>query len=117
MPVAMQCAQLCRRPPRSLNRHTMQFDTTEEHDNTTDVIAAVRRWIREADPPEVGPRDYEPLTLVLRDADGRIRGGAYGSTMWGWLMLDGLWIGAATLIERPASAWSRPSATRAQTPA
>ena len=30
----------------------------------------------------------------LRDSNGTIRGGAYGATMWGWLMLEDLWIAA-----------------------
>jgi GNAT superfamily N-acetyltransferase len=70
----------------------MEFEITEEHDGRTGIDAEVRRGIREADPPDVGPRDWEPLALGLRDSTGLLRGGAYGATMWGWLMLDGLWV-------------------------
>src|SRR3954462_5668309 len=70
----------------------MQFEITEEHDESIGLAAEVRRGIREADPPDVGRRDYEPLALALRDEKGNLCGGAYGATMWGWLMLDGLWV-------------------------
>lgn len=70
----------------------MQFDITEEHHDDSGVGAEVRRGIREADPHDVGPRDYEPLALALRERDGTLRGGVYGATMWKWLMIDGLWI-------------------------
>ena len=56
------------------------------------VSAEVRRGIREADPPEVGPRDWAPLCLSLRDAAGALVGGLYGASMWGWLLIDGLWV-------------------------
>lgn len=45
----------------------MEFEITEEHDGSTGVDAEVRRGIREADPPDVGRRDWEPLALALRD--------------------------------------------------
>jgi len=70
----------------------MPFEISEEHDALPAVHAAVRQGIREADPADVGRRDYELLALALRDGDGRLRGGAYGATMWGWLMVDGLWV-------------------------
>ena len=70
------------------------FVTVEPADGDA-IPAAVRDGIRRGDPPDVGPRDYEPLVLALRDADGAVVGGAYGATMWSWLMLDGLWVDAA----------------------
>jgi GNAT superfamily N-acetyltransferase len=70
----------------------MEFEITEEHDRGTGIDAEVRRGIREADPPDVGRRDWEPLAVALRDGNGSLHGGAYGATMWGWLMLDGIWV-------------------------
>ena len=58
------------------------------------VSAEVRRGIREADPPTVPPRDWAVLCLSLRDAAGALVGGLYGATMWGWLLVDGLWVDA-----------------------
>lgn len=57
-----------------------------------EVPQRVRRGIRKADPPDVGPRDWEAVCLSLRDAEGAIAGGVYGATTWGWLMIDGLWV-------------------------
>ena len=70
----------------------MDFEISEERD--ADLDSEVRRGIREADPPDVGVRDYEPLSLAVRARDGTLLGGVYGATMWGWLMIDGLWIAA-----------------------
>jgi len=38
------------------------------------------------------PRCYAPLAAVLRDADGTLRGGLLGSTLWDWLQVDVLWV-------------------------
>jgi GNAT superfamily N-acetyltransferase len=73
----------------------MPYDIIEERGDGGDVPAEVRRGIREADPPDVGPRDWVPLCLSLRDAKGTLVGGVYGATMWGWLAIDGLWVATA----------------------
>lgn len=58
----------------------------------SEVPALVRKGIREADPEGVRPRDWQPVTLALRDGDDEVIGGLYGATMWQWLMIDGLWV-------------------------
>src|SRR5215470_3423924 len=73
----------------------MQFEIVEEHEGISDILAAIRRGIRGADPSDVRERDYQPLYLTLRGADGEIQGGLYGATMWDWLMIDGLWVAEA----------------------
>jgi GNAT superfamily N-acetyltransferase len=73
----------------------MGFEIIEEHDGGSSIDAEVRHGIRESDPPDVGPRDWVPLALALRDENGSLHGGAYGATMWGWLMLDGIWVSPA----------------------
>src|SRR5690349_18967551 len=70
----------------------MSYDIIEEPGDGGDVPAEVRRGIREADPPDVGRRDWVPVCLSLRDATGTLVGGVYGATMWGWLAIDGLWV-------------------------
>ena len=70
----------------------MHLKIVEEHDAISTVGSAVRDGIRAADPLDVGTRHYEPLALALRNESGVVCGGAYGATMWGWLMLDGLWV-------------------------
>jgi GNAT superfamily N-acetyltransferase len=66
----------------------------EAHEHSDEVVAGIRRGIREADPTDVGARDYQPLCLALRGAGEALQGGLYGATMWGWLMIDGLWVAA-----------------------
>jgi ribosomal protein S18 acetylase RimI-like enzyme len=53
---------------------------------------AARKGIRESDPVDVGPRNWQTISLALRDSQGAIVGGLYGATMWSWLMIDGLWV-------------------------
>lgn len=62
--------------------------------DASDLAGLVRKGIREADPADVGARDWEPVTLALEDDDGGIIGGLYGATMWRRLMIDGLWVAA-----------------------
>ena len=69
----------------------MDYELTEEP-NLDAIFAAVRQGIRSVDPPDVGPRDWQPLNLALRARDGTVVGGLYGATMWEWLLIDGLWV-------------------------
>jgi diamine N-acetyltransferase len=34
----------------------------------------------------------QPLHLFLKDAEGRVRGGVIGKTVWDWLQIDYLWV-------------------------
>jgi GNAT superfamily N-acetyltransferase len=70
-------------------------ETTVEDVLTAEVQESVRRGLRQADPPDVPPRDYLPISLSLRDPEGTLAGGLFGGTMWGWLMIDGLWVAEA----------------------
>ena len=69
----------------------MDYELTEETD-VESIPAAVRQGIGGADPSEVGARDWLPLVLALRGPGSVVIGGLYGATMWGWLMVDGLWV-------------------------
>ena len=93
----------------------MDYEITEESD-VESLPAAVRSGISGADPADVGTRDYRPIALALRAADGSLVGGLYGATMWEWLMIDGLWIaeelrgrglGRRVLLSAEASAVER----------
>lgn len=70
----------------------MHVETIQDPKNATEIHAAVRRGIREADPPDVPARDWNLVTLALRDEDAAVRGGLIGATMWAWLLIDGLWV-------------------------
>jgi GNAT superfamily N-acetyltransferase len=67
------------------------YNITEEASLDT-IFPAVRQGIRASDPPDVGERDWRPLNLALRNAEGALVGGLYGATMWTWLLIDGLWV-------------------------
>ena len=58
----------------------------------TTLPPAVRRGIAAADPADAHPRDWQSVCLALHDDEGNVVGGAYGATMWSWLMIDGLWV-------------------------
>src|SRR5262245_38839380 len=69
----------------------MNYLLTEEAD--VDALhATIRAGIRGADPSDVGARDWEVLGLALRPPAGDGVGGQFGATMWGWLMIDSLWV-------------------------
>jgi GNAT superfamily N-acetyltransferase len=39
-----------------------------------------------------GESGYRPLAIFLRDEQGKMVGGIYGSTFWSWFTIDLLWI-------------------------
>ena len=43
----------------------------------------------------VGPDNYQPLNIYLRDESGTIVGGLLGITFWGWLFVSILWVSEA----------------------
>jgi len=70
----------------------MESRIVEAQEDSSEVIAGIRRGIRDADPDDVVARDYQSLCLALRGVDDVLQGGLYGATMWGWLLIDGLWV-------------------------
>ena len=46
-------------------------------------------------PADVGPMARLPLAVALRGADGQLIGGLTGRTLWGWLVIELLWIAPA----------------------
>ena len=40
----------------------------------------------------IEPRNQRNITIFLRDEDGTIVAGLSGSTYWGWLHIDSLWV-------------------------
>lgn len=42
-----------------------------------------------------GPANRRTLALFLRDPSGRVQGGLWGNTAWGWLYVQWLWLDAA----------------------
>jgi GNAT superfamily N-acetyltransferase len=48
--------------------------------------------ITEFNRQQVGASDERRLCYVLRAADGEVVGGVIGTTYWGWLQLDLIWV-------------------------
>jgi GNAT superfamily N-acetyltransferase len=53
---------------------------------------AIHLGIARADPLDAGPRDYSPLSWILRAPDGSVVGGLLAARAWGWLIIDALWV-------------------------
>ena len=68
---------------------TYQLDPNADWVVLTD---AVSKGIWGADPQDVWPRDWQTISIALRDSEGAVVGGLYGATIWSWLMIDGLWV-------------------------
>jgi GNAT superfamily N-acetyltransferase len=69
----------------------MNFYIDEQADPDS-LLAELQKGIGECDPHDVGDRDWKPVNFALRSDDGSMVGGIHGATMWGWLMIDGLWL-------------------------
>lgn len=65
----------------------------EESDGET--RAAVVSGLRAHNEARAGSRNTKPVTLSLRDEEGRIVGGLLGEVKWSWLHVDLLWIDEA----------------------
>jgi GNAT superfamily N-acetyltransferase len=57
-----------------------------------DDVAAIQRGLHAFNQEMGGPYDREPVTLLVRDAEGKTVGGLLGLTFWGWLFIDWLWL-------------------------
>jgi len=52
------------------------------------VLGGLRAYNRRHAPDP----EWLPLTLLLRDAEGELRGGLVGESGWGWLHIEFLWV-------------------------
>jgi GNAT superfamily N-acetyltransferase len=57
-------------------------------------VLDVYAGIAAADPPGVGPRNFKPLQLAVRDESGILIAGLDGGTAWRWLHVYALWVAA-----------------------
>lgn len=62
-------------------------DASPSHED----LAGVERGLGDYNRRFIGPPDRCPLSFVLRDAGGVVRGGLIGDTARGWLHVDELW--------------------------
>jgi GNAT superfamily N-acetyltransferase len=68
--------------------YAITFETTPEAAD----IAAVRDGLEAYNLAFAPPGDYQPLTLLVRDATGAVAGGLLGATYWRWLYVEILWL-------------------------
>ena len=52
----------------------------------------VRNRLHEHNAAMVGPDNYAPLAIFVRDDTGSIRGGLLGETFWQWLHISIVWV-------------------------
>jgi GNAT superfamily N-acetyltransferase len=53
---------------------------------------AIHLGIARGDPASAGPRNYGRLSWIVRAPDGSVVGGLLTSRVWGWLIIDALWV-------------------------
>ena len=63
----------------------------EESPNAAD-IDAIRTGLDQFNESQVGPINWRPFAVFIRDADDRVVGGLVGGTYWGWLYVEIFWI-------------------------
>lgn len=68
---------------------TQSFRVTDQPDAEVAQIGKALAGFNDAD---VGPSGKRPLAVLVYDADGRVVGGLSGSTGWGWLYIQWLWV-------------------------
>jgi GNAT superfamily N-acetyltransferase len=66
----------------------------DEHASEADE-RIIRQGLSAFSDQHTPPRNWRPITLVLRSDDGRVIGGLLGSTVWDWLQIDVLWVAQA----------------------
>ena len=55
-------------------------------------VAVVRAGLSAYNRQHAPDDSFEPLTLLVRDAQGAVVGGLLGGTIWSWLYVDILWL-------------------------
>ena len=58
-------------------------------------VEAIRAGLRAHNVARTGADDARPLVIILRDEAGTVVGGLTGTTFWGWLAIERLWIDEA----------------------
>lgn len=74
---------------KSAPRLSSEPDASEEQ--RARISDAINGWNMDV----TGDRDYQPVTIFLRDDDGSIRGGVTGGVWGTWLHVIGLWVDEA----------------------
>jgi len=68
------------------------FNISVEANPAPADIDVIERALVEHNEDKSEARNYTPLTIFLRNTEGKIVGGLRGVTVWGWLFVSQLWI-------------------------
>ena len=69
---------------------TPQLDLTDEPADAD--MAVIMSGLTGFNTADVGPPGRRPLAVLIRDEDGSVVGGTLGSTAWGWLYIQWLFV-------------------------
>jgi GNAT superfamily N-acetyltransferase len=70
------------------SNYTIALDDNPSEEDLHAVLEGLRHFNQLHTPDD----DYRPLTLFLRDPDGKVAGGLLGETYWGWLHVSIFWL-------------------------
>jgi GNAT superfamily N-acetyltransferase len=63
-----------------------------EPEPSSEDLETVEQGLVNAAAGKVAAREYQALTLLVRDSKGRVRAGLRGATVWKWLHIKHLWV-------------------------
>lgn len=69
-----------------------EFKIIAEENPAPADLDVIERALVEHNEARSEPRNYTPLAIFLRNAEGEIVGGLRGATVWGWLFVSQLWV-------------------------
>ena len=70
----------------------MEYTLRIEEQSNPEDVAIVRQGLYEYNLPYAGDDNYTELRIFLRDKNGAVLGGLLGTTYWGYLNIEVLWI-------------------------
>ena len=80
------------KPGSQGDRSTSAVNVSVEADAAAADVAWINERLSEHAAEVIGPVDYVPLTVFLRDAQGRLFGGLLGYSIWSGVQIDSLWV-------------------------
>ncbi len=69
-----------------------EYSITHAEAPSPEEERAIHLGIARGDPSDAGARNYGRLSWILRAPDGSVVGGLLAARVWGWLLIDALWV-------------------------
>ena len=63
-----------------------------EENGSPEDVRSVQEGLGRYNRAIVGPENYSPLHIFLRDEQGQVVGGLLGAIYWGWCTVEYLWV-------------------------